>query len=415
MSLGEEDARRNEIVIVRRRSSDGEGGHHGGVWKIAYADFMTAMMAFFLVMWLVSAASRDTRSQVASYFNPLRLADSITTAKGLKELQPGEKSRAALMGNTPNGIKEKDESRTKSKVGVTGTKGGETDDAEPKVSPEELFSDPYGVLAKLAARATATNNGPAQEKGKAFRDPFDPGFQRPREPAPKPPAEAAANKAGKHAAPVASPPAKEAPAEKPSWEPKIVKAGEEPDAKKPEVGDRPSPKSSREGVGPDTTPGAVAQKAAAAEELSKALGAAAVRLGGDKGPNVEVSVVSEGVLISLTDKADFSMFDTGSVVPRPDVVAMIEGLAKVIATRRGNIVISGHTDARPFRSGTYDNWRLSTDRAHVAYHMLVRGGVEPERIERVEGHAARRLKLPADGTAAVNRRVEILVRPESKP
>ncbi|HBX07257.1 MAG TPA: flagellar motor protein MotB, partial [Leclercia adecarboxylata] len=40
------------IVIVKKRKHKGHGGHHGGSWKIAYADFMTAMMAFFLVMWL---------------------------------------------------------------------------------------------------------------------------------------------------------------------------------------------------------------------------------------------------------------------------------------------------------------------------------------------------------------------------
>jgi len=93
VSSGEEDRRRDEIVIVRRVSGDHEGGHHGGAWKIAYADFMTAMMALFLVMWLVNAASKDTRAQVASYFNPIKLSDSITSARGLSELQPGQQSR----------------------------------------------------------------------------------------------------------------------------------------------------------------------------------------------------------------------------------------------------------------------------------------------------------------------------------
>ena len=42
------------IIIVKRKKKGG-GGHHGGAWKVAYADFVTAMMAFFLVMWLVTA------------------------------------------------------------------------------------------------------------------------------------------------------------------------------------------------------------------------------------------------------------------------------------------------------------------------------------------------------------------------
>ena len=60
-----------EIVIVRRHG-DHEEGHHGGVWKIAFADFMTAMMAFFLVMWLISASDKN-REAIARY--GLRVAD----------------------------------------------------------------------------------------------------------------------------------------------------------------------------------------------------------------------------------------------------------------------------------------------------------------------------------------------------
>lgn len=54
------------IIIVKKVS--GHGGHHGGSWKVAYADFVTSMMAFFLVMWLVNSASVSTRERIASYF-----------------------------------------------------------------------------------------------------------------------------------------------------------------------------------------------------------------------------------------------------------------------------------------------------------------------------------------------------------
>lgn len=62
------------VVIVKKRKA-GHGGHHGGSWKIAYADFMTAMMAFFLVMWLLSIASPRERALIAEYFKmPLKVA-----------------------------------------------------------------------------------------------------------------------------------------------------------------------------------------------------------------------------------------------------------------------------------------------------------------------------------------------------
>jgi chemotaxis protein MotB len=57
----------NEQPIVVRKVKKGHGGHHGGAWKVAFADFMTAMMAFFLVMWLVGQ-SEDVKQAVAGYF-----------------------------------------------------------------------------------------------------------------------------------------------------------------------------------------------------------------------------------------------------------------------------------------------------------------------------------------------------------
>ena len=56
----------------------------------------------------------------------------------------------------------------------------------------------------------------------------------------------------------------------------------------------------------------------------------------------------------------------------------------------GEIVVRGHTDARPYRSATYDNWRLSSARAQMAYYMLIRGGLPEKRFERIEGYADRR-------------------------
>ncbi|WP_227728500.1 flagellar motor protein MotB [Yersinia proxima] len=65
---------RQPVIIVRKRKRH-KHGHHGGSWKIAYADFMTAMMAFFLVMWLLSSSTPLQREQIADYFKmPLKLS-----------------------------------------------------------------------------------------------------------------------------------------------------------------------------------------------------------------------------------------------------------------------------------------------------------------------------------------------------
>ena len=66
MSVGQ----RNAPVIIKRRKIVVEGGHHGGAWKVAYADFVTAMMAFFMLMWLLGATTEKQRKGIADYFNP---------------------------------------------------------------------------------------------------------------------------------------------------------------------------------------------------------------------------------------------------------------------------------------------------------------------------------------------------------
>ncbi|MFM1816940.1 MAG: hypothetical protein RLZ98_3635 [Pseudomonadota bacterium] len=57
------------IIIKRKKVVKGDG-HHGGAWKVAYADFVTAMMAFFLLMWLLNATTEEQRKGLADYFNP---------------------------------------------------------------------------------------------------------------------------------------------------------------------------------------------------------------------------------------------------------------------------------------------------------------------------------------------------------
>jgi chemotaxis protein MotB len=89
------DAKARPIVIVKRYKKGG-GGHHGGAWKVAYADFVTAMMAFFLVMWLVTAVSKDQRAAIFDYFkNPsMEPGKSVKPAPG--QMGPGGASTSPI-------------------------------------------------------------------------------------------------------------------------------------------------------------------------------------------------------------------------------------------------------------------------------------------------------------------------------
>ncbi|WP_243312137.1 flagellar motor protein MotB [Fundidesulfovibrio agrisoli] len=79
-------------VIIKKVKKGGHGGHHGGSWKVAYADFVTAMMAFFLVMWLVNSLPQEKREQVAQYFQSFSLFDngaqpSLIPATDISQIQ----------------------------------------------------------------------------------------------------------------------------------------------------------------------------------------------------------------------------------------------------------------------------------------------------------------------------------------
>lgn len=72
--------------IIVKKIKKGGGGHHGGAWKIAYADFVTAMMAFFLLMWLLGSTSKAQREGIAEYFKtPLKVALMGGTSVGASE------------------------------------------------------------------------------------------------------------------------------------------------------------------------------------------------------------------------------------------------------------------------------------------------------------------------------------------
>lgn len=69
MAEDQEEHKKNIIIVKRVKKSHEE--HHGGMWKVAYADFVTAMMAFFLLMWLVNTVSNDKLKGLAEYFTPV--------------------------------------------------------------------------------------------------------------------------------------------------------------------------------------------------------------------------------------------------------------------------------------------------------------------------------------------------------
>jgi chemotaxis protein MotB len=444
-----------EIVIVRRGHGNHDEGHHGGMWKIAFADFMTAMMAFFLVMWLISASDEKTLDQIATYFNPIKLPDA---QKSEKTLQTQGDAGAP---DTPDEHKAAEAKKKDPKnKGIEAEQEKEHQDSKEgkqKVADEALFADPYGVLSKLATQVVRVplptqgvrkDDATSFSGGAAFRDPFDPDFRRRAPDAPEnpAPAEAAAQQAAhaksanedapdeggaeplpQPAAQASAPPMPERQRTPVATEPAQAKQaktdpgamGLNPTADAGAGDDAAAARAAANNLTGDASkPGQDGAKAstvsadgdAAARQLAADIREAMSEADLSDLPDITVQRKPEGILISLTDKLNFEMFGSSSATPRPELVVAMEKIGKLLQTRPERVVVRGHTDSRPFRTGNYDNWRLSTDRAHITHYMLVRGGLPEKRFERVEGYADRELKVPGDPKAAANRRIEILLR-----
>ncbi|WP_421791755.1 flagellar motor protein MotB [Hyphobacterium sp.] len=73
----------DQPIIIKKVKKGGDHGHHGGAWKVAYADFVTAMMAFFLLMWLINTTTPEQRRGIADYFAPASVSPSQSGNGGI--------------------------------------------------------------------------------------------------------------------------------------------------------------------------------------------------------------------------------------------------------------------------------------------------------------------------------------------
>ncbi|ULR43487.1 MotB family protein [Rhizobium sp. K102] len=425
---------RNEIIIVKRHGGGDHDGAHGGAWKIAYADFMTAMMAFFLVMWLVNAANEETKAAVATYFNPIKLADEKPTEKGLKkpvDHAEGEEKKEKS--------KQKEDNPTEGKSAADGDDQTSTSGDQTNYSEADFFENPYSVLAEIAQEVGqqanvsakgdggAADSGPATgaDGGEAYRDPFDPDFWTKQVevttagktlPPGKSEQQAAESEATEVAkaedikpVPLATDqkPAKDA---KESKETKGAAAKEaKADGKVPDEKKAEAQKDGDHQKDADKSAAGTEQQKKEADALQQQI---AQQIGGVAGKLAEgltVTAAEGGLLVSISDQNDDSMFNIGSAVPRQEMVLAMERIGTILKERGGAVAIRGHTDGRQYKGAQNENWRLSMDRAQSAYYMLVRGGLDEKRISQVSGFADRRLKLSAEPFNAANRRIEILV------
>ncbi len=353
----------SKIEIHIRREEVIEETAHGGSWKVAYADFITAMMAFFLLMWLINATTEDQRKGLADYFSPNSVLSQHTSGVGLPFGGRTAFSEGALVS---------DRGTVQVTVG------------ERPVLDHVKDDDRSDVIARPRPhRDDARNDGPDQRGSRS-------GGAQPRSGTP-PTALAihhpvtAARPAAASAGP-ATTPAAHAATPRPPTEAELRREQERRETQAFEQ---------------------AAQQIRDAVRGDPALAALAGQL--------VVDMTPQGLRIQILDAEHRSMFALGSAVPNEQTRLLLQKVAPVLARLTGNISIAGHTDAVPFSGPDRSNWELSTDRANATRRLLVEDGLQEARVRSVTGDADRDPLVPSDPLAAANRRIAIVVSRSVRP
>jgi chemotaxis protein MotB len=341
-------SRKNDApTVVIRREEVVDGGHHGGAWKVAYADFVTAMMAFFLLMWLLNATTEDQRKGLADYFSPNNLMSHASSGTG----QP-------FGGHTvfDTGGLVSDRGSVQVTVGprpVVPQPDDETvQPSVPQAPPDQEGGNQGPMDTAQAERQTASMDAPAATPPAATPPPSD-ATATPQSPQPPPPPQQADTAASER-------------------EQQERQAFED------------AAKQIREAVRADP----------ALAELAKQLA---------------IDITPEGLRIQLLDEDRLPMFAFGSAAPNERARLLLQKVVPVLNHLTQPISIAGHTDAAPFTGSSRSNWELSTERANATRRLLEEGGMPDTRVRTVTGHADRELLLPAEPLAAANRRIAIVV------
>jgi chemotaxis protein MotB len=109
----------NQPVVIKKVKKVIGGGHHGGAWKVAYADFVTAMMAFFLLMWLINTTSPEQKRGIADYFAPASVSRSSQGSDGLLGGTAFQQDGARASGSNRQIDEELSAENDRSKTGTT--------------------------------------------------------------------------------------------------------------------------------------------------------------------------------------------------------------------------------------------------------------------------------------------------------
>jgi chemotaxis protein MotB len=361
---------KGKSAILIRREEVVAGDAHGGSWKVAYADFVTAMMAFFLLMWLLNATTEEQRKGLADYFSPNSLLSHNSSGTG----QPFGGHTAFTDGSML------------SDLGTPQVTVGQ----QPVV--DQVDDDGSDVIAQPRPHR---NDAKSQEP--------DLGGLPPQQLARKNLQEtpAGVTVAAKRADLQGKPTDQDTPAV-------VTVAARRTDLQgNPTDAELQAALEKREKQAFDQAAQQIRDVVTSDPRLAELTN------------QLAIDMTPEGLRIQIRDADHEAMFPFASAVPNEKTKLLLQKIAPVLAKLTQDISISGHTDAAPFTGSGRTNWELSADRANATRRILVDSGLQEARIRSVTGNAERDLAVPNDPLAAANRRITIqvlrAVRPLTKP
>ena len=339
-------SKKPKSVTIIRREEVVEGGHHGGAWKVAYADFVTAMMAFFLLMWLLNATTEAQKRGLADYFSPNSTLAHGTSGTGRPfggsspfADGPSISDRGTIQvmnANAPPVDLEDDGSDTPAYRSIHAETPGDQSAAGAATDAEQ---QPNGDQAGERHSGLSADGKRLAPGGAESGQALSPG---------------AARKA-------------------------LEQARRQEQA---ELSQAAAAMQQAINSDPDLAP--------IARQLS-------------------IDLTPEGLRVQIKDAEGLPMFATGSAEPNERARSVLKRLTPMLIGLHEPVAISGYTDAAPFAGSGRSNWDLSADRANATRRILTEGGLSDDRIKDVTGHADRDLLLPATPEAAANRRIAILL------
>ncbi len=132
--------------------------------------------------------------------------------------------------------------------------------------------------------------------------------------------------------------------------------------------------------------------------------------------NVQMSVTGDGLRVEMLESEKGMFFQSGSSAPSDTGRELIEKLAQELGQLPNDLLIEGHTDAKPFGAkADYTNWELSTDRANAARRLMESSGLRSGQVVQVRGFADHNLRQPDDPEAPQNRRISVIVKYQNPP